>query len=255
LYEGAQQILGLLPEKSFESISVLAKEERTVENDILGYSSLLRHLQEAHGKLETSNAEKLVTIGGDCSVDVAPVWYLNKKYKGDLAVLWIDAHADLNTPASSPSKAFHGMVLRTLLGEGDARMLELSPLKLFPDQVFLVGTREFDPPELAYFEENRIRLIGVRDIEHNADALIEVVQARGFKNVHIHLDLDVLDPASFSSTCYPTANGVSLDSLIELMQLVKGNLNVVGFTLTEYAPVESKDLENVKKILESIPLS
>ena len=57
-------------------------------------------------------------IGGTCGAEIAPVAYLNNHYESDLAILWFDAHGDLNTPKTSLSGHFHGMVLRTLLGEG-----------------------------------------------------------------------------------------------------------------------------------------
>ncbi|MCZ0970589.1 arginase family protein [Streptomyces albulus] len=65
----------------------------------------------------------LRTVGGDCGVELAPVSHAVARHGADLAVVWFDAHADLNTPASSPSGGFHGMVLRTLLGQGPAALL------------------------------------------------------------------------------------------------------------------------------------
>lgn len=83
--------------------------------------------QKIHFKqiLTESKLNKISTVGGDCGIEIVPISYLNKIYKEDLCVIWIDAHADLNTPNSSPSKAFHGMPLRTLLGEGNEQFINL----------------------------------------------------------------------------------------------------------------------------------
>jgi arginase len=251
LLTGALSLKALLPSDVIE-LEIEEVETETSRN-ILRYADIVLNLEEALHVIQEAKPKKLVTIGGDCGVDAAPVTYLNNLYK-DLAVVWIDAHADLNTPESSPSKSFHGMVLGTILGEGDEAILEKLPSRVFPDAVFLAGVREFDPPELSYFEENRLKLFGIKDLETNQDALVEVIQARGFKNVHIHLDLDMLDPSEFASTCYPTPNGLSVAGLLELLQMLQKNLNVVGFTLTEFAPINDTDINVVKRILESIQL-
>ena len=248
LLTGVMSLKSLLP----SSMTELETEDVNTEtaNNILHYADIVLNLEEALHIIQEANPKRLVTIGGDCGVDAAPITYLYK----DLAVVWIDAHADLNTPESSPSKSFHGMVLRAILGEGDTVILEKLPSRVFPDAVFLAGVREFDPPELSYFEENRLKLFGIKDLETNQDALVEVIQARGFKNIHIHLDLDVLDPSEFASTCYPTPNGLSVPGLLKLLKLLQKDLNVVGFTLTEFAPANDTDIETLKRILEAAPL-
>ena len=76
----------------------------------------------------------------------------------DLAVVWIDAHADLNTPESSPSGAFHGMVLRAIVGDG-IDPLRLSP-GIPPSRIVLAGTRAVDAEEQRFIDEH-----GIRDID------------------------------------------------------------------------------------------
>jgi very-short-patch-repair endonuclease len=86
-----------------------------------------------------------VVVGGDCGVEVAPIEAALAAYGDGLVVVWFDAHGDLNTAESSPSGAFHGMVLRTLLGSD---FPEISPLRtLHPGQVVLAGVRALDPAE------------------------------------------------------------------------------------------------------------
>ena len=131
----------------FFQVPVSLDRTLKVENKILGYSPILQQLTKVRETIWQHNPDRLFVIGGDCSIDIAPISFLNHKYARDLAVIWIDAHADLNTPASSPSHHFHGMPLRVLLGEGDAKIIELSDSVLSSKQVFLVGARDFDPPE------------------------------------------------------------------------------------------------------------
>ncbi|WP_197684012.1 arginase family protein [Allokutzneria albata] len=79
----------------------------------------------------------VITVGGDCGVDLSPVAAARARYGDQLTVLWIDAHPDLYTPQTLPSGAFHGMVLRTLLGDGHAALVPEQPLN--PEQVIFTG--------------------------------------------------------------------------------------------------------------------
>ncbi|NUR83195.1 MAG: arginase family protein, partial [Nonomuraea sp.] len=90
----------------------------------------------------------VVTVGGDCGVELEPVAAARRKYGEGLVVVWFDAHADLNTPASSPSGAFHGMVLRALTGEGFPDLVPDTHLD--PRRIVLAGVRALDPAEQSF---------------------------------------------------------------------------------------------------------
>jgi arginase len=165
----------------------------------------------------------VVTAGGDCGVDVAPIAAARARYGDRLTVLWIDAHSDLYMPQTLPSGSFHGMVLRTLLGEGPAPLVPTQLLA--PEQVILAGVRTGGTAEYEYIENAGLRLYGVEDFEKVLDGLTDPV--------YVHIDLDVLDPSEFGSTCYPVPDGVTEQQLIDL---VSGVDNVIGAAITEHAP-------------------
>ena len=254
LYEGAWQIQGRLAELEFAGVPVDTEAKESTEAGIVARADILQHARRAHALLAEAAPERIVTIGGDCGVDLVPASYLASRYGDDLAVVWLDAHADLNTPASSPSGTFHGMVLRSLLGEGDGEVLEQTFAPLEPYQVFLAGVRTFDPPEFACFEEKRLSLFKPEDLAH-PERLTEQIAARGFTKLHVHLDLDVLEPTLFPSTGYPTPHGVTPDTLTELLRALQETFELVGFTLTEFAPERAEDLEMVVGILEGLDIS
>jgi arginase len=89
--------------------------------------------------------DSVLTIGGDCGVELAPLEAARLRHVPDLTALWFDAHADLNTPVTSPSGAFHGMVLRVALGDGDDVLAADRPLSKW--RVLLAGTRNLDAAE------------------------------------------------------------------------------------------------------------
>src|SRR5262245_61175353 len=108
----------LFPGVTFLQVPAPREEMLSSRRGVLGLSWISDRFVSALDTMPTSAAHAVVTVGGTCGVEAAPVTYLNERYEGDLAVVWFDAHGDLNSPQTSPSGHFHGMVLRTLTGDG-----------------------------------------------------------------------------------------------------------------------------------------
>jgi arginase len=192
------------------ALDVLLENRRLTEDALAGIDDLV------------------VTAGGDCGVELAPVAAARARHRDRLTVLWIDAHPDVSLPETSTSGSFHGMVLRTLLGEGATQLVPKEPLA--PEQVILAGVRSFEMGQREYIERTGIRSYGVEDLEEALDGL------RG--PVYVHVDLDVLDPTEFASTCYPEPHGVPLQRLTELVSRID---EVVGASITEHAPADDAE--------------
>jgi arginase len=172
----------------------------------------------------------VITVGGDCGVDLAPLAAARARYGDELKVLWLDAHPDVNSPETLPSGSFHGMVLRTLLGDGPAALRPAQPLT--PAQVILGGVRGYEPGEREYIQETGLKLYDVENLTGVLDEL--------HGPVYVHLDLDVLDPADFTSVSYPEPDGVRADDLIALISQLD---NVIGAAITEHAPAAAHPAE------------
>ena len=93
--------------------------------------------------------DRLFTLGGGCDADVPGIVYMNEKYHGELTVLWLDAHGDLNTPGTSSSALFYGMPLRSVMHESCFGLLE-NRLPLRATQVIHIGGRDLDTAEEAF---------------------------------------------------------------------------------------------------------
>jgi arginase family enzyme len=94
---------------------------------------------------------RIVTLGGECSVSVAPFSELAARYGEELAVLWVDSHPDIGTPASA-YPGYHAMAVAALTGHGDPDVLALLPATVAPERVALVGLHsweEDDYPNIA----------------------------------------------------------------------------------------------------------
>ena len=203
------------------------------EQGIEGRTELLVQLARAREILEAEAPERVLAVGGDCGIEVPVISYLNARCGGRLAVLWLDAHPDLNTPETSPSGHFHGMPLRVLLGEGDPGFTALVERPLRSDQVLLAGTRSFDPPERELAERLGLRLFAPERALAVFPLLVEAIQESGRGRVYVHLDLDICDPREVPSVACPTPGGIGVEPLLRLLAELCGEVELVGAGLTE----------------------
>ena len=247
--EGARRIRERLePELDFTVIPVPDTEDLTVGNGILGHAANLRQLTAARDLIAEAAPRSIFLVGGTCAGEIAPVSWLNHVRQGDLAVLWLDAHGDLNTPGSSPSGHFHGMPLRVLLGEGPDEIVAQTFSRLRPEQVFLVGARDFDPAEERYIAENDLRVLPPADLT-DPEKLSDLIRAGGYTGIYIHLDLDILEPADFPHLLIPVPGGVPLAGLLELLARLRAAFTVAGASIVEYVPRDATDPDALIAIL------
>ncbi len=235
LATAARELAARLSPPAFLEIDAPSAEALVTEDGVTGLASIAPRAKQTIDALTERHPSRLFVVGGTCGVELAPVSYLNARYRGDLAVVWLDAHADLNTPETSPSRHFHGMVLRTLLGNGPAALVELLPRRLAPEQIVLAGTRDFDRDEAAFVSDAPIAWLRPADLLV-PDRVAGRIRARGFRKVYIHLDLDVLDPLEFPHSLMQTPGGVSMNAVAETIQALAASFDVVGFSVVEFRP-------------------
>jgi arginase len=235
LSTGARALADRLSPGSFLEVEAPAAEALTAQDGVTGLASIAPRAKQTLDVLNDRQPSRLFVIGGTCGVELAPVSYLNARYHGDLAVVWLDAHADLNTPETSPSSHFHGMVLRTLLGDGPASLVDLLPRRLAPEQIVLAGARDLDRDEAAFVSDAPIAWLRPADLLV-PDRVSGRIRARGFRKVYIHLDLDVFDPGEFPDSLMQTPGGVPMNAVGETIQDLAASFDVVGFSVVEFRP-------------------
>jgi arginase len=222
-----------------KSLSDASEANMTRSNDIIGYDDILAQMKDAARVIDQACPHTLFTIGGSCDADIPAVAYLNKKYAGNLTVLWFDAHGDLNTPRESASKLFYGMPLRALLGDGDDEIAKLIH-RLTPPQIILLGARDMDKSEEKYIAENNITLFSVEEMERGPSAVFGAIEAAGNDNLYLHIDLDVLNPSEFPHTPVPSDGGLSARAFLSILHSLKEMYRVVGMGVFEYKPANTK---------------
>ena len=250
LAEGAAAIREDLPLSATVVVDV-PSEAGTDEGSAVLRLSSLRQVRDAQLTALATLSGLAITIGGDCGVELASVQHAAANNDA-MALVWIDAHADLNTPEESPSRAFHGMVLRTLLGDGPEALVPGASLS--PGRVLLAGTRALDDGELAYIETAGVPVLAPDTL--TPESLTAALAASGATSVYLHVDLDVLDPAEFSSVGYPEPFGVSLATLLAVIAAAKAALPLAGAAVTEFAPASSDaaadDMGSILRIIGAL---
>jgi len=229
LAEGAAAIRGDLPAASTREVAVPLEAGDDQGTGVARFSSLQlvrERLRDTLGELD----DTAVVIGGDCGVSSAAVAHAVDRH-GDLALIWFDAHPDINSTASSPSGAYAGMVLRSIIDDG------LVPA----GRVLLAGARSWDQGEDAYAAEVGIRALTVDELS-DASVLADAVAETGAESVYLHIDLDVLDPGEIAGLLDPEPFGLSAADLVGTIKALRARFSLAGATIAAYAPAGADDV-------------
>ena len=168
-------------------------------------------LTEQNLALAASLPDRPLVLGGCCCAHVGAVEGLATRY-GRLAVVWFDAHGDLNTPESSPSGNQWGMPLRMLLDSGTVR----------PEDTVLVGARNLDPPEKEF--------IAATGLHMGSDEVAPAL--KGVDAVYVAFDCDVLDPEDEISAYMPEPGGLSIAESTDILMDIAAAKPVAGAGLS-----------------------
>jgi arginase len=149
-YFGSELLAWLAPPANGPVETVLVPEPKPgetldVENGILGRKALVRQARAARAAIERHRPDRIVTLGGDCLVDLAPMAYLNTRYEENLGVLWVDAHPDVLTPEDFAQG--NAQVLGALLGRGDPELVGEVDVPVKPSRVMYAGLDAWMPVE------------------------------------------------------------------------------------------------------------
>lgn len=229
LVDGAAAIAGDLPRNATTVLNVPIEAGDSLGTGVHRLSSL----QRVRALVAEAMSPETVIIGGDCSVTVAALSAIDHD---DVAIVWCDAHPDLQEPATSPSGAYSGMALRSILGEGEPA-LALSP-SISSERVIVVGARAIDEGEETPLAP--ITRLSVDDLI-DADALADAVTATGAARVWVHIDVDVLDPAEIAGVSAATPFGTTAATLAAAVRVLRERVPLAGATIAGFAPRSPMD--------------
>lgn len=252
---GAQLLNVLAPQSNQETLTVpISAEvgERKVTAGVLDRDIIARQTSAALEMLRASNPDKIVTLGGECSVSVVPFTYLLQKYDGDVAMIWLDAHPDITLPEDGTYAGYHAMAITACMGLGDEKIIGGLPAKYTSSQILLVGLRNWERDEIKLRQkEYGMKHLSPQDVARSSDAVREWLKACGASKVVIHLDLDVLDPNEIITAVGTDPDGMKLDEVVRVINDIAEEKDIVGLTIAEHMP---RTAIRIKNMLNRLPL-
>ncbi|MFQ5855548.1 MAG: arginase, partial [Anaerolineae bacterium] len=181
--------------------------------------------------------ESPIFLGGDHSISIGTVSAM-AAHGRDVGVVWVDAHADFNTPETTPSGNVHGMALAALLGRGPAELTDIGHAgpKLKSSDVVIIGVRDLDPDERIALRDSGIHVVTMHEIDEMGMAAA-TRHALGHLNhlarLHVSLDMDALDPDEAPGVGTPVAGGLTYREAHLLMEILADSGQVASLDIVE----------------------
>ncbi len=187
-----------------------------------------------------------LVLGGDHSIAVGTVAGIADHLRTaneKTGLLWVDAHADMNTPDSSPSGNVHGMPLACCLGHGPAELVNLLGFtpKVDPKNVALVGIRDVDQLERGQLKDIGVHAFTMRDIDERGmrDVMRDAIAIanRDTAGYHLSLDLDFVDPEHAPGVGTPVRGGATYREAHLAMEMICDSGRMLSMEVVEVNPV------------------
>jgi arginase len=197
---------------------------------------------------ERKAGRRIINIGGDNSVSIGSINGI-LEHDPDTIVIWVDAHPDINTQDSSPSGNIHGMPLAYLTGLEDPEGISRSPYlkpKLRFDRLAYIGIRDINPYERYIIEEKKILNYSRRDSPNDniydiMDDLMEKMDPKGEKPIHLMFDIDAVDPYFAPGTGTPVHNGLHTFDAKALCEYLAQTKRVISMDMVEVNPYMDRE--------------
>ncbi|MBQ3310673.1 arginase family protein [bacterium] len=251
---GSELLNFLAPETKNKTVKIPVTDDlnRVEENGIMGYKPILEQTKNVVKIINKENPDKIVVLGGECSVSVVPFTYLAKKYNNDVAVIWIDAHPDITLPDDKTYNGYHAMAVTAIMGKGDKEIVLALPANISPDKILFVGLRDWERQQIKDRQiEYGMKHLTSEEVSQNSDKIIEWIKQTEAKHILIHFDMDVLDPNEIIAAVGVVPNGMKIAEVVRVINDINNNFDVVGLTVAEPMP---RTAIRLKKMLNQLPM-
>jgi len=244
----AERLRGLGHEVDDVGNLIVSQREQLADcgpESIPAIAAVCRQLAEVTADAVRAGLTPLV-LGGDHSLamgSVAGVATALAERRERAGVIWLDAHGDINTPASSASGNVHGMPVAHLLGLGDSRLSTIAtpPPAVDPSHLVMVGLRDLDVPERKHIRDLGIAAYTMREIDERglmsvmADAI--TIAGRGTGGIHVSCDPDWIDPVDAPGVGTPVRGGATFREAHLALEMVADSGRLVSMDMVEINPV------------------
>jgi arginase len=179
-------------------------------------------------------------LGGDHSISLGTI--AAAAQRGPVGVIWVDAHADFNTPQTSPSGNIHGMPVAALIGRGAQMMVDVGypGPKLQPSHIVQIGIRDLDAEEREQLLPSGINVFTMRHVDELGMAAVArqaLDRLRHLPRLHVSLDMDSLDPDEAAGVGTPVPGGLSYREAHLLMEILGDSGRVQSLDIVEINPI------------------
>ncbi|WP_163337321.1 arginase [Desulfopila sp. IMCC35008] len=192
------------------------------------------------GREAVANDEIPLFLGGDHSSSVGTIGGVT--HESPAGVIWVDAHGDFNTPATSESCNVHGMSLAILLGKGSPELVNVGRPgpKILPQHVVMLGIRDLDREEKKMLRDSGVTIFTMRDIDEYGMHAVLVKTLKKLEmldRIHISLDMDVMDPISAPGVGTPSHGGLTYREGQLIMETIADSGKLLSADIMEINPI------------------
>ncbi len=197
------------------------------------------------GRQAVEAGEIPIFLGGDHSASIGTVGGVT--HNTEVGLIWIDAHGDFNTPETSESQNVHGMALAVLLGLGPKELVNLGRPgpKVKPSNVVLIGIRDLDEEEKKLVRNSGCTVFTMREVDEIGIRAVLSQTLKNFShldNIHISLDLDVMDPQDAPGVGTPSQGGLTYREGQLIMEILSDTGKLHSVDIMEINPI--LDIQN-----------
>lgn len=202
-----------------------------------------------------------LVIGGDHSIGLGSIAGVSRAYE-NFAVIWVDAHGDINTHKTSESGNVHGMSLAKAMGLGydDLTDVYYKGIKVKKENVFIVGARDLDPGEYDYIKKENLHVystkrIQEKGIEYVIKEVVKEIEQKNINNVHLSFDIDFIDGKFVPGTGTAVEDGPSIDDAKTALKMLAETKLIKSMDFVELNPLLDKNDTTANIAIDLIDLT
>jgi arginase len=210
---------------------------------------------------QIEDKQQFLILGGDhsCAVGTWAGVLNGLPTDASFALIWIDAHMDANTLATSPSGNLHGMPVSLILGDAEHELQLCSPAQrhIIGSDLYMTGIRSYEADELILLSKHKVNVFEMARLEQQggiSSVLKELVDSisRCYDFFAISLDLDAIDPRDAPGVETPVPNGIASAELLAALEKINFSDNFLGLEIAEFDPATDVSQKTEKLVFDII---
>jgi arginase len=255
----------LFKNQAFKNTQLLHPLPSNAADKYIPITELCSRLSEETARC-VQEKKSFAVIGGDhsCAIGTWSGAAHALRNKGDLGLIWLDAHLDAHTPQTTPSGNIHGMSVAALLGYGHSSLTHIQDNlpKIKPENLCMIGIRSCEPEEQKLIRQLNIRVFSMEEVlksglERVFAEAVEII-TRNTAGYGLSLDIDFIDPREAPGTGTREKNGITAKALHEVFKKYYSGCHdqhkpLLGIEIAEFDPhrdIDNKTLNIVSNLLK-----